>query len=150
VSDPAAATISIDKDPTTTTVSANVGSSTFGDPVTFTATVSGSVVTDGTVTFKDDSTVLASGISLNGLGQASSPTSSLGAGTHHIIAVYSGADNFAGSDNSGSPLTFMVSKTDASASIVLNNLNQTYDGTPRVVTATTTPSGLTVNFTYDG
>lgn len=36
----------------------------------------------------------------------------------------------------------------AAASITLDGLNQMYDGTPRVVTATTTPAGLTVNLTY--
>ena len=38
----------------------------------------------------------------------------------------------------------------AAATVVLNGLTQTYDGTPRVVTATTTPAGLTVDITYDG
>ena len=34
--------------------------------------------------------------------------------------------------------------------MTLGNLNQTYDGTAKSATATTTPSGLTVAFTYDG
>jgi fibronectin type 3 domain-containing protein len=36
------------------------------------------------------------------------------------------------------------------ATVTLNNLNQTYDGTAKSVTATTVPSGLTVAITYDG
>jgi hypothetical protein len=36
------------------------------------------------------------------------------------------------------------------ASIVLGNLNQTYDGTPKSVTATTTPENLAVSLTYNG
>ena len=32
----------------------------------------------------------------------------------------------------------------------LLNLLQGYDGTPRIVTATTVPAGLTVDITYDG
>lgn len=45
--------------------------------------------------------------------------------------------------------TFDVAK--ASATITLNDLNQTFDGTPRVVTATTNPAGLTgVAITYGG
>ncbi|MBL9186612.1 MAG: immunoglobulin domain-containing protein [Opitutaceae bacterium] len=36
------------------------------------------------------------------------------------------------------------------ATVVLANLSQTYDGTPRIATATTTPDGLAVNLTYDG
>ena len=40
--------------------------------------------------------------------------------------------------------------TKANATVTLNGLSQTYDGTPRLVTATTVPSGLTVDITYDG
>lgn len=36
------------------------------------------------------------------------------------------------------------------ATVTLTNLNQIYDGTARVATATTTPTGLKVDFTYDG
>ena len=38
----------------------------------------------------------------------------------------------------------------APADILLSGLTQQYDGTPKSVTATTTPTGLTVNITYDG
>jgi len=37
----------------------------------------------------------------------------------------------------------------ATAVVTLTNLNQTYDGTPRVVGATTLPSGLSVTITYN-
>ena len=40
--------------------------------------------------------------------------------------------------------------TKAPATVVLDGLVQTYDGTPRVVTATTTPPGLAVTFSYTG
>ena len=36
------------------------------------------------------------------------------------------------------------------ATVTLGNLSQTYDGTAKTATATTTPSGLTVNLTYNG
>lgn len=36
------------------------------------------------------------------------------------------------------------------ATVTLGNLSATYDGTAKSATATTDPSGLTVNFTYDG
>jgi autotransporter-associated beta strand protein len=36
------------------------------------------------------------------------------------------------------------------ATVALGNLTQTYDGTARIVTATTTPDGLTVEITYNG
>jgi len=44
--------------------------------------------------------------------------------------------------------TLTVSK--ASATVTLQELSQTYDGTPRAVTATTVPEGLAVDITYDG
>jgi hypothetical protein len=44
--------------------------------------------------------------------------------------------------------TLVISK--AAGTVTLGNLNQTCDGTAKSVTATTTPSGLTVNFTYGG
>jgi hypothetical protein len=40
--------------------------------------------------------------------------------------------------------------TKASGSLALSNLAQVYDGTARMATATTTPTGLTVNLTYNG
>jgi hypothetical protein len=40
--------------------------------------------------------------------------------------------------------------TKATAGITLSNLTQVYDGTAKTPTATTTPSGLTVTFTYNG
>lgn len=36
------------------------------------------------------------------------------------------------------------------ATVTLGNLSATYDGTPKSATATTSPTGLTVAFTYDG
>jgi len=36
------------------------------------------------------------------------------------------------------------------ASIILSNLSQTYDGTPKTVNVTTVPEGLPVNVTYNG
>ena len=46
------------------------------------------------------------------------------------------------------PQTLVVGK--ASASVSLAGLTQTYNGSPRAVTATTNPTGLTVTITYDG
>ena len=44
--------------------------------------------------------------------------------------------------------TMVIGK--ATGSIVLGSLSQTYDGSAKAATATTTPSGLTVSFTYNG
>lgn len=41
-------------------------------------------------------------------------------------------------------------KTKTAGTVTLSNLSQVHDGTPRTVSATTTPPGLTVALTYDG
>lgn len=43
-----------------------------------------------------------------------------------------------------------VTVTPAPATLSLGNLEQTYDGTPRPVSCTTTPGGLAVSITYNG
>ncbi|MGZ5434555.1 MAG: DUF2341 domain-containing protein [Pyrinomonadaceae bacterium] len=69
-----------------------------------------------------------------------------GAGTVTVRASQSGDTNY---NPAAVDVTFNVAK--ASATISLNNLNQTYNGAPKVVTATTNPAGLTgVAITYDG
>ena len=75
----------------------------FGDPITFTATVTGATTPTGTVTFFDNtyngltpqSTTLASNVPLNASGMATVTTSSLAAGgsylgNHWIVALYNG------------------------------------------------------------
>jgi rhamnogalacturonan endolyase len=45
-------------------------------------------------------------------------------------------------------VTFTVAK--GTAAVTLGNLDQVYDGTPKAVTVTTSPAGLTVDITYNG
>jgi len=71
-----------------------------------------------------------------------SPTAPTAAGSYAVFATVNEA-NYIGS-NSG---TLVIAK--ATATISLAPLAQSYDGTPKVVTATTVPAGLTVNITYD-
>ena len=71
--------------------------------------------------------------------------SSVGSGSHLITATYAGDPNFFTS-NGGQTVT--VNK--AVATVTLGSLTQTYDGEPKLATATTVPAGLTVGFTYDG
>ena len=92
--------------------SSNVnGDATTATPVTLTATVTsnGSPVTAGTVTFYDSTgnsagmgTVLASGIAVNGSGQAQTNVTFPGAdeGSRTISAVYNGTSSFAASTSS--------------------------------------------------
>ena len=82
---------------TATSTSSSANPSTFGQPVTFVATVSMSGGTpSGTVTFRNGTTTLGTG-TLNGAGQATFTTSSLTVGSHSITAVYGGSGSFTAS-----------------------------------------------------
>ena len=87
-------------------------------------------------------TTTPSGLAVNFTynGSATVPT---GAGSYTVIGTINDA-NYQGSATG----TLVISK--ASGSISLGSLSQTYDGSAKAATATTTPSGLTVNFTYNG
>ncbi len=104
-------TFTINKRPTTTTVTSNPsGLVTFGQPVTFTATVAGQpafaivppfAVPTGTVSFLDGGNPIAScsNLSLSG-GSAQCTVPNLGFGPHTISASYSGDGNYLDSVNS--------------------------------------------------
>jgi uncharacterized repeat protein (TIGR01451 family) len=78
---------------TTTTLTSSSNPSRFGDPVTFTATVTSSSGTPtGTVSFKDGATVIGSA-TLAG-GTATFTTSTLTRGSHAITASYGGGGGF--------------------------------------------------------
>jgi hypothetical protein len=138
--------------PATTTVitaSSPSNTSTYGDSVTFTATVSSvSGTPTGSVTFYDSAD--CSGIVLAGPtnlvnGKASFTTSSLTVPGHTITACYSPTGIYLASDGS---VTQTINK--ATATVQLESLSQTYDGSAKHATATTTPPNLNVTFTYDG
>jgi hypothetical protein len=78
---------------TTTTVTSNVNPSTFGQAVTFTATVTaaGGITPTGTVTFIDGAATLGTGTL--SAGSATYSTAALAAGVHSITAVYGGDSN---------------------------------------------------------
>ncbi len=67
-------------------------------------------------------------------------------GTVTISASQAGNSNWHGATSVTQ--TFTVTK--AIATVTLTNLNQTYDGSARSVGSVTSPTGLTVNLTYDG
>jgi subtilisin-like proprotein convertase family protein len=86
---------------TTTTVTSTANPSLRTQPITLTAQVKktsdNSNVNLGTVTFREGATTLASGVALNGSGQAqfNAPANTLSESTHNITADYSGsAGNF--------------------------------------------------------
>jgi Bacterial Ig-like domain (group 3) len=80
-----------------------------GQSVTFTTTVRQSVpgtgVPTGTITFMDGNTSLGT-VALNAAGVAALTTSALSAGTHQIVAAYSGDTNF--NPNTAKPLVQVV------------------------------------------
>jgi hypothetical protein len=124
----------VDKLNTTSVVTASANPSSFGQSVTFTATVSSSTGTpSGNVTFKDGSATIpgCNALVLNGSGQAACTLSSLSGGTYSITAEYAGNTNYNAS-------------TSDVYSQVVDKLNTT-----STVTASTNPSvyGQSVTFT---
>jgi LPXTG-site transpeptidase (sortase) family protein len=95
--------------PNTTTVSCAPNLSIYGQSVTCTATVAGLYGTPvGTVNFYDGETLLQSGVSLNGVGEATYTTSAFSLGSHAITANYSGDEVYASSADTWN--NFTVSK----------------------------------------
>jgi YVTN family beta-propeller protein len=103
--------------PTMTTLSSSTSSPSYGQPVTFTATVAptspGSGTPTGTVTFRDGSTVLGTGTLHAGSGgdQASLTTTALPGGSYTITASYSGDSDFTASTSSPLHLTVQPAPT---------------------------------------
>ncbi len=84
----------------TTALTSSENPATFGDDVTFTATVSSSAGTPtGTVTFMDGASTLGTG-ALGGGGVATFSTTALTEGPHTITAEYGGDTDFADSEES--------------------------------------------------
>ena len=73
-------------------------------------------------------------------GSASAPTN---VGSYQVVATINEL-NYVGS------ATNTLSITASNAPVSLSNLSQSYNGSARVVTATTVPSGLAVSITYNG
>jgi hypothetical protein len=136
----AALTQTVTANSSTTGIASSVNPSTFGQPVTLTATVSGSGGTPtGSVTFKDGATTLGSA-ALNGSGQAAFSTTTLTTGVHSITASYSGDNNFGSSVSPA--LTQTVNQT-SSTTGVASSANPSAFGQSVTLTATVTGSGGT-------
>jgi hypothetical protein len=136
----------------TISVVSSLPTSTYGNSVTFTATVSGNGATPtGTVTFKDGATTLGPG-TLNGgtPDTATFSTTALVSGAHSITAVYNGDPNYSGNQAS-SPITQTVIGT-TTTSVASLTPTSTY-GNAVTFRATVTGTGGTpagsVSF-YDG
>jgi hypothetical protein len=123
---------------TTTGISSSANPSSFGDAVTFTATVSSPLAT-GTVQFKDGANPLGSAVNVTS-GVATRTVSSLVPGTHSITAIYNGDANFLASTSSALQQT--VSRT-AAVVAVSSNLDPASAGQTVTFTATLTPPTAT-------
>jgi hypothetical protein len=85
---------------TTTSLASSANPASSGQPVVFTATVSGAGgIPTGTVTFLSGTTILGFTL-LNGTGQASLAAGAMAAGPYSITAVYGGDNTYAGSSSS--------------------------------------------------
>src|ERR1700730_10391197 len=133
--------------PSTTALTSSKNPSTFGDNVTFTATVTAASGTPtGTVTFKDGATTLAT-VALSAA-KAAFTTSTLLGGTHSITAAYGGSVSYVGST---SPVLSQVVNKQAASTAIVSSLNPSTSGQSVTFTATVkaassgTPTG-TVTF----
>jgi uncharacterized protein len=73
-------------------------------------------------------------------GSSAAPTN---AGSYAVVATIDSSDYVGTASN-----TLTISP--AAATVTLGNLTQTYDGTPKPISVTTAPVGLTVSVTYNG
>ena len=145
---------------TTVTLTSSTQTQVFGQSVTFTATVSavagaGAGPPTGIVTFEDGSSSLGTGL-LNSTSVASFTTYTLPAGTHTIMAVYSGDSSFNSSTGTlpgGLTITQTVGTattyTRVSSSPATSVFGQSVTFTA-TVTATGFDDGGWVQFTVDG
>jgi hypothetical protein len=124
---------------TTTALASSLNPSTFGQQVTFTATVSPSSGATGTVTFMDGvSTLGTSALDANGV--AAFSTSSLVVGTHSVTAQYSGDGSHTGS--ASAPLSQAVNKASTTTTLT-SDANPSKSGRAVSFTATVSSSTAT-------
>jgi hypothetical protein len=121
----------------TTTLVSSANPNLVGQPVTFTATVTGNGGTpSGTVTFTNNATILGT-ITLVA-GQAAVTTSALGAGAQPITATYNGDTTFAGSSAS-----LTQNETSSTTTTLMSSVNPSAVGQAVTFTATVTGSAGT-------
>jgi hypothetical protein len=131
---------------TTTTLTSSVNPSTYGQAVTFTASVSPTVPNGETVTFYNAGVSIGKGETSGG--QSTLATSTLPAGSDSITAIYGGDANYASSASTA--LAQTVSQISTTTTLA-TSLNPSTYGASVTFTATvspTVPAGETVTF-YD-
>jgi hypothetical protein len=129
-----AITQTVGKNSTSTTLSSSIGSSTFGQAVSFTATVAASApgggTPTGTIQFQIDGSNFGGPVSLSNGMATSASISSLSAVLHTVKAIYSGDTSFI-----------------TSAATLAQNINQAGTGTTLTSLANTSVYGQSVTFT---
>ncbi len=127
-------TVTVNQAPLITSTAPNA-TGTVGAAYNFNYTASGFPVP--TFTFTG---TLPPGLGLSSAGVLSGSATTAGTFTGTVTATNSVSTN---------AQNFTITIAKAAGTVALGSLAQTYDGTPRVATATTTPSGKTVTFTYN-
>jgi hypothetical protein len=127
---------------TTTTLSVTPASSTFGQAVTLTATVTPPSAS-GSVTFQDGSAIV--GTVAVSAGTATSTTSTLATGSHLLTASYSG--DFKNGASTSNPVTETVSKQTSTIVLSVSSTSSS-PGQAVTLTATVTPSSATGSIAF--
>jgi hypothetical protein len=126
-------TQTVNKTAPTVTVASSLNPSTYGQSVTFTATLSNNTAT-GTITFSDGTTVLGTA-SVSG-GSAAISSSALNAGAHTITAAYSGDTNWGAATGTVSQTVNKATPTLPPPSVSNPNIPS---GTSETITETVPP-----------
>ena len=116
-------TLTVIQSPSTVTLTSSQNPSTYGNAVTFTATVAADAT--GTVTFTDHTTNSTLGTATISGGVATLMTGALSTGTHAIVATYGGDSKYSAATSSA--LSQVVNK--AVLTVTADNVTRSY-GTP--------------------
>ncbi len=144
---------------TLTSVASSLNTSTYGQSLTFTATVqtqppgAGVALPTGTVQFAVDGVPAGNAVTLNASGQATFSISTLTAGLHNVTAAYSGDANFASSTGAfGQLVTKAGTTTSLTSSANPSSPNQpvTFTATLGVVAPGAGKPTGTISFSIDG
>ncbi len=144
------AALTVTNPATSTAVMSSPNPSTFGQSVSFTATVSSTAGTPtGSMTFYEGScggTLLAGPVALDVNGQAPFSKSDFNAGSHTVFACYTPTGVYLASSGSVSQQV-----NQAQATLSFGTLTFVYDGNLKPTTVTTNPANLTgVSILYNG
>jgi hypothetical protein len=145
----------VNQAPTTTTVTSSANPSSYGQVLTFTASVTTSFggSPTGTVTFLDGTTQIGSASVPGGFARFTTGATALNAGVHSIVASYSGDANFAATTSSAT--WGQTVNAAATSTTLVSSLNPSVFGQSVTFTATVSSSVIggqsgTVSFYVDG